>query len=347
MKKILLAIAAAWVLMCPAQNNIPSATLQHGASRTVFYGNSAFAAAYQAAADTLDVIYLSSGTFTNPGEIKKSITVYGVGFEADPETNVEPTCVQDAFYINPAEGAKVNGIHLEGIYFYSDFQVKAAVVDEQQQHVHHLTIVKCSFNNLTLSAATHDTNVRQCYIRGSVGGDGNNGNPAQNLILQNCFVAGRCCVNFPITAEKLSSCVIDHCILTSFNNNYHTAYHGPFTYTNSIIRTSYGSYVPAGGTVNGCVYSSNKLPDGVMGNNNYFITDFDLLFEDEASWNYSTERTFAVKENLVGLDGEPCGVAGGLGWHKYTSLPRVTEMSSTLSDDAKTLQVTIKADVPE
>ena len=154
MKKILLAIAAAWVLMCPAQNNIPSATLQHGASRTVFYGNSAFAAAYQAAADTLDVIYLSSGTFTNPGEIKKSITVYGVGFEADPATNVEPTAVRDNFIINPEEGSKTNGIHLEGIYFYNDFQVKAAVVSDQQQHVHHLTLVKCSFNNLALSATS-------------------------------------------------------------------------------------------------------------------------------------------------------------------------------------------------
>ena len=346
MKKILLAIAAAWVLMCPAQNNIPSATLQHGASRTVFYGNSAFAAAYQAAADTLDVIYLSSGTFTNPGEIKKSITVYGVGFEADPATNIEPTRVQDAFYINPAEGAKVNGIHLEGIYFYSDFQVKAAVVDEQQQHVHHLTIVKCTFNNLTLSAATHDTNVRQCYIRGSVGGGGNNGNPAQNLILQNCFIQGWCCINLPTTAEKLSSAVIDHCILTAAEE-YNDRRHGAFTYTNSIIRHSRYGFVASGATVNGCVYVSSSLPGGVMGNNNYFITNLSSIFTDANNWNYAAERTFAVSEELVGLDDTPCGVAGGLGWHKFTSLPRVTEMNSVLSDDAKTLQVTIKADVPE
>ena len=84
-----------------------------------------------------------------------------------------------------------------------------------------------------------------------------------------------------------------------------------------------------------------------MGNNNYFITNLSNIFTDANNWNYAAERTFAVSEELVGLDGTPCGVTGGLGCHKFTSLPRVTEMNSVLSDDAKTLQVTIKADVPE
>ena len=60
-------MAAISLLAAKAQNNeLPTATLQHGEQTMVFIGVDAFKNAYEAAADSGDVITLSSGLFNAP-----------------------------------------------------------------------------------------------------------------------------------------------------------------------------------------------------------------------------------------------------------------------------------------
>lgn len=353
MKKFLLLIAASATLVCGAQSytSVPSATLEHNGEVTVYYGAAAFAAAYQAAADTLDVIYLSAGEFNNPGVIQKSITVYGVGFETDPATSVLRTSIVGGLGITPAEGKKVGGCHFEGIWFDSDFRVNRVTVNEEDLHVYNTSLIRCGVNGaIRLQAPTHFTTIRQCRVTGNISGSGNdNYGAAQSLLITNCHIGGRI-FNFPVSVTNMSSVVVDHCVLSY--RVYADYYHGPYFYNNTIFTADYyGGQVSEGATLNYCVYyGRDNYPDRCSGVGNYFgIRDWANVFTepDKATPNYDETRTFAVKEELVGSDGTPVGVAGGFGWHKFPSLPRVTELSTALSEDAKKVTVTIKADVPE
>lgn len=324
---------------------VQSATLQHDGVETVYYGNGAFAAAYAAAADTLDVIYLSGGSFVNPGEIKKSITVYGAGFEADPDSPVQRTYVQGQFNLNPTEDTKVNGCHFEGICFESHINIQRVVIDEIDKHVYNIDFIKCEFQDLNINAVSHFVTVRQCYARGYI--RGNNVCAVQSLVIQNCFIGARV-YDFPTTVNALSSVLVDHCILP-YTYLYSSYEHGPYVYTNSIINGSHASgSVSSGATINGCLYiGHSELGDGRSGTANYFLNDWADVFTDGDNATYATTRTFEVKEDLIGVDGQPIGVVGGIGWRKFTSLPRVTDLETVLSEDGKSVKVTIKADVPE
>ncbi len=346
MKKLLLtasAVTLAFGMNAETYSSIQSATLQHEGTEQVFYGNGAFAAAYAAAADTLDVIYLSAGSFSNPGQIKKSITVYGVGFEADPESDIQRTYVAGDCVLNPdTDESNVNGCHFEGIAFEGNFNVNRVQVDGVDKHVHNLSIIKCETGHINLSAPTHYTTIRQSRLRGVLAG--NNTCAAQSLVAQNCFIQGRV-YNFPVTVDALSSVLIDHCILTldSYNQS-----HGPYVYSNCIVDAHHYTQIESGATINGTVYfGRNDLGVGKQGSGNYFLSNWAEVFTDAENIDYTAERTFTVNEELVGVDGEPVGVVGGKGWHKFTSLPRIKELGADLSEDGKTLTVTIKADVPE
>lgn len=353
MKKFFLICVAASAMMCQAQSYtaVQSATLQHGNEVTVYYGMGAFQAAYKAAADTLDVIYLSAGEFNNPGTIQKSITVYGVGFETDPATDVLRTSIAGDFNITPAEGLKVGGCHFEGLWINGSVIVNRVTVGEVDLPVYNTTLVKCGTGGgIYLYAPTHFTTIRQCRISGEIRGSGNdNWGSTNSLMINTCHIGGRIWA-FPMSVSQMSSVVIDHCILTY--RVYSDYYHGPYIYNNCIVTSDYyGGQISEGATINYTVYfGKSGLPGRSSGVNNYLgIKDWANVFTEEggATPNYGETRTFAVKEELVGSDGTPVGVAGGYGWHKFPSLPRVTKLDATLNDDATKVNVTIKADVPE
>ena len=85
MKKILLsllAFASFAAVQAQVENEMRTATLLHEGQTTVFSGVDALILAHNAAADTLDVITLSSGGF-NPIDITKSITLRGANLAND------------------------------------------------------------------------------------------------------------------------------------------------------------------------------------------------------------------------------------------------------------------------
>ena len=149
------------------------ATLQHGDQTLVFYGIDAFQQALSAAADTLDVITLSSGEFNPPYyRISGSITVYGAGFEDDETTGTNQTYINGDIYLQPADtededgniikgGKPVNGVHLEGLY------IGGGVYCENNNDVPicNLSIVKCHLlSGITFRAPSYNCTFRQSVI---------------------------------------------------------------------------------------------------------------------------------------------------------------------------------------
>ena len=96
------------------------ATLQHGDDISVFYGMNAFVEAH-AAAETGDIITLSSGTFV-PCDITKAITLRGAGCAIDTVANTNPTIFGGNIKLNVAD--TTNFLTIEGILFTNqvDFQ---------------------------------------------------------------------------------------------------------------------------------------------------------------------------------------------------------------------------------
>lgn len=89
------------------------ATLQHGDDVSVFYGQNAFVEAH-AAAETGDIITLSSGTFV-PCDITKAITLRGAGCAIDTVASTNPTIFGGNITLNVADTA--NFLTIEGMLF--------------------------------------------------------------------------------------------------------------------------------------------------------------------------------------------------------------------------------------
>ena len=159
MKKILLSIIAlCCTVAAGAQNSsqIVSAILQTDDETTQFYGADALKSAYNAAAQTGSVITLTTGQFNFSVDIKKSVAIYGVGFENDATPGVQRTIINGTIgFKADSDGNIVQNARLEGVYVNSSIYVN---------HSENLTIAKCQFTDLVIEGTgVGGMLVRQCY----------------------------------------------------------------------------------------------------------------------------------------------------------------------------------------
>ena len=342
MKKILLSIVA---LCCSvaagAQNSSQQQTaiLQTGDVTTIYYGVDAFKNAYNAAALEGSVITLTSGTFNSPNSIKKSVSIYGVGFEDNLTENVRKTYISSwlGFYAD-ADGNTVQNAKLEGVCVNGNICVN---------HSENLTIAKCQFGGLIIEGTEVDGMlVRQCYLTGGV--DGRN-NYIGNMIMKNCYVSGQI-VNLTSNSQAL----FDHCILRHYSGGDTPYLHAAAVYTNCIInnhdRYNEDPPIETGFTAENCIFFTTeanvKKRDGERINNKYGV-DFSTLFGDGVNnIDYSTARTFilATPGDYPGNDETPIGLTGGeYPWYKVPSTPYVKDLNATVS--GTDLNVTYEAGV--
>lgn len=225
MKKILLSIVAlCCTVVAGAQSTDQiSAILQKGEATTVYYGQDALKSACTAAEDG-SVITLSSGVFNDPGTIKKSISIYGIGWETDAD-GVVPTTVNGLSFETGNDETTLSNIVLEGIY------VKNVNVKQTDG----MTLRKCRFDGFNVNGNNaKNITVTQCY-----GGGVGCGNVAiDGLVFTNCYLTGR------VTSVSVESRVLfDHCIMTySYSWNWNDYSHSKATYTNCIITHGGGLY---------------------------------------------------------------------------------------------------------
>ena len=336
MKKILLSIIAlccTFVAGAQSTDQI-SAILQTDdgtpeGKTTVYYGQDALKSACNAAEDG-SVITLSSGVFNSPGTIKKSITIYGIGWEKDAD-GVLPTTVGGLDFQTGDDEISLQNIVLEGIYVNGTINVK---------QTDGMIVRKSRFNSFNVSGNNaKNIVVTQCY--GDAVGCG--GVDVIGLTFTNCYLTGR------VTNVKVGSLVIfDHCILTySYSYNWNDYSHSRATYTNSIITHNGGStdIITAGATAKYCIFIKDGLNANVLSENNWFSVDVNNLFSDGGTGvTYTTERTFTLTEEnqseYKGSDNKPVGIYN---WAKIPAIPYVKNLKAKV--DGTSLDVDYDAEV--
>ena len=333
MKKILLSIVAlCCTVVAGAQNNsseIQSAILQNGETTSIFYGANALKDAYTAA-ENGSIITLTSGTFTNPGNIMKSVSIYGAGFEDNATEGVKRTTISgDLIYLADTDGSNLLSPRLEGV-FTGTIKIK---------QVTNMTISKCQFNWLDVTGTgVENLLVRQCLF------DAVNGyNYVINgMAVKNCFLKN---YNRNLTAvSQVIQVEFDHCLLAY--DSYNTV-HSTALYTNSILRNSYlNNCIDDGSKAEKCIFYKSSLPVDVTSVDNWFdVYMDDRLFTDATNVSYNPEWTYTLKDSkYMGTDGTEVGINGGkYPWNKQPELPYVKNLSATV--DNTNLNVSYEAGV--
>lgn len=325
------------------QTDTPMATLQHGDQTQVFIGQEAFAQAVSAAADSADVITLSSGYFKSPGTIYKSVSVYGAGMEDDSITGIKATVISSHLSFQPGDktdddgntqkgAVHVNGVHLEGLDFGS-YEIYFNNLNNIPMQG--FTIVKCKFDALGFYAPCKDLAVRQCKF-------GNISYAGSKVSFSNVLVSNSHFSLLYLPSDSLSKNVqIDHCVATNTGNViYNVA-----LVTNSIL---YGSLYTGSTARNNIFLGSTGSNIQDLDTNWTGLKNAGVWAADGEDGSYSSSKSFELKypAKYVGTDGTEVGLHGGLyPWNKIPCTPRITksEIDATTSVDGK-LKVSITAE---
>ena len=320
MKKILLLIIAlCCTVVTGAQNSsqIVSAILQTGeGDPTVFYGANALKNACNAA-ENGSVITLTSGTFNSPGNITKSVSIYGVGFEDNLTEGMQKTYITgEISYSADSDGNPLQNIVLEGVHIESHIWVK---------EISGMTIAKCRFSYLEINGAgVEAVLVRQCYLNGLDG----RSNVVAGVAFKNSVLLDRI-VGIPVGSQVL----FDHCILTYWYRYSSAAYHAIGSYTNCIIFNNHGLEANSYAEKN-IFLQIPERHDNIISVNNWFGINVATLFSDGTTIDYAENRTFqlADPDTYKGTDGTPVGVTGGdYPWYKVPSIPYVKNLNATVN----------------
>ena len=325
MKKFLLSLMALGCMtMAQGQNDMWTATLQHGDQVTVFKTMNALIEAYNAAVDG-DVITLSEGTF-NSVTISKSITIYGAGFEDCDSTATRVTKISGTLNIGQS-GVNLNKVHIEGCYLGG---VSVGVNGSSETLVTSLCIKRCLFTGITFNnSPMQDFLLTENVIMGDV--VGNSQFTVESGQINNCYVQKRI-MYFNNCLDKIS---VDHCII------YGGAHTNVF-YTNDIFAYNDIYQFSTGINMQNCV----------LGGHSYYLTNatdcfFDVgvenIFTDGTNGVYSAERTFEIRQPdvWIGTDGTQIGIHGGTGWNKMPSIPSIKNLE--LNIEGPQLNVTFEA----
>ena len=315
---ILLVVALCYATATRAQNEVIGAILQTGDNVTMYYGVNALKDAYGAAAETGSVITLTAGTFNNPGTIKKSVSIYGVGFE-----NNQVTTINGILYIQSSSAeTMLDGVRIEGVMLSSTIYVK---------WVKNLVVSnsRCNYNFTVNGDNVQNVTVKQCYIIGNITGTAK----VDGLLFQNCYITGQ---NTYDNAEGRIQ--IDHCILTGDVTHYRALY------TNNIINSS--KRVAEGSTAQNNIFLNiASLDTSVLSDGNWFRPTLSTLFTDGTDLTYSVDRTYTLSspETYVGTDETPVGINGaGHTWKNRASTPVINSL--TLGVSGSTINVTYDAE---
>lgn len=326
MKKfIILAITLCSFSFAEAQNEKLTAILQHGDEATSFTGMDALKQAHEAAVDG-DIITLSEGAF-NSTDITKSVSIYGAGFEKDEAAGTAVTILKGLNIGNTDQA--ISNVRLEGVCVSGSIYLSF----KNTKTIEGLVITKCFINGgVIFYGRSINTEISQSVIKGNVYTD--NGGTAEGMLIQNCWLG-------TVAGFNASSSInANNCIITA-------DYGGAILYTNSILASYYtpSTAIAEGSVVKNCLCRRNLPGANRIVENCYVFQNFDEIFTDANDENYTSSRTFELKEpaTWLGTDGTQIGILGGKGFSKIPATPTVKNI--TLTVDGKVLKVDYKAEV--
>lgn len=321
MKKFLLSMMALGCMMAAqGQNDVVTATLQHGNELTVFKMANALNEAVNAAVDG-DVITLSEGVFNAAAIDGKSLTIYGAGFEDDDITGTRTTKINGQTNIS----GTISNLHIEGC---------VVSMGVSNCNIESLRVQNCNIGGISWSGSGTllDMMLYSNVITGNI--YGNSSFQFNSVVISNCYVGGEIAY-FP----TLSPVLIDHCVLNK--NGY-----GIYYYSNSIFAKNDIYILSAETVVKNCIFYANRSFYAIDQENCYFNIGSGI-FTDGDGGAYSADRTFEIQQPdvWIGTDGTQIGLHGGQGWSKIPRIPVIKSLG--LNVEGPTLKINYEAEVRE
>ncbi len=342
MKKLFLSLVAIMISTVIFAQSKLVATLTHGDQVTMFYGNSAFNAAHDAA-ESGDVIMLSGGEFTS-FTLTKAITVRGTGIDA-----AIPTRIMNYGMVISIPETDENKLSIEGVTFGDLLQIGGSFSSP--------VFLKCKFNSVVLY---DDYNNR-------------NNMSIQNAQFVNCIVSGS------FNPYGSSTVQMAHCYIENFSNEPDNS--TKILFQNSIIKGNFPSFYKSS-FINSILVTYNNGSDANLpaetvamncsallyyyyGGSLHYLnanpysnmqgseidcgtTTFENLFvsyKGEFSNSETFELTDDAKTTFLGTDGTQIGLYGGqYPYSPVPSYPRFTKFNvakQATADDKLSVEIEV------
>ena len=324
MKRIIFAICT---LLCAnvllAQEQL--AVLRHNDSTSVFYGQTAFKQAYNAATHG-DIITLSDGTFSTPSQIRKGITIRGKGACADSARRSTGTYFMENFIVQSLG----DSLHFEaeGIYF-NRFETSDS---------YDIKLTRCYIGNFSQRGGVQATNciITETNIIGTCG------TSYRNNTYINCVLIGGGSSYLPYYAT------CNNCIIFGKEDVPGVA-SGQFQYNNCIImRNSTINDTILYGIINNSVligftgvYHSAASGNVVMSRSDVFENWGGASFIDLKKYVLKS----SVSDSIQGFDGSEVGIFGGFmpfDWRpSYDIIKRFNVANRTTADGKLSVDIEV------
>lgn len=302
------------ILLCGLFTAFTFATAQKVALHSLsgvqhFTGVNGFIDAYNASVSG-DTIYLPGGGFNTPGNIDKSLLIFGAGHYPDSTQATAKTFINGSITVEEnADGFRMEGIHLFGSFNYG------------------------------YNMAVDNTILKYCYIEYDINVQGNLTNPTSNMMVLNCVIGGAVYLNNMQNAAVYNS-IIQNRILYSIGT----------VFENNILMFSYtggSAYFTIHGDNNICrnnifLNASNKAFTGVSNQayNNIFVTNpsygttpiesgnytpvpHSSIFINQSGYLFDYAHDYHLQDPVtyLGTDGTQVGIYGGVLGYKEGAVP--------------------------
>lgn len=285
-----------------------------------FYGASALTSAVNAAEPAGDIIVLSSGTFSNPGEIKKSVSIYGQGHEGP-----DRSYIQGKLSLRPSEAGSIDNIHLEGLYLENHFNI---LNDGDRSPISNLTVVKCHVTGMFFYMPSNNVVVRNCIIQGDLKTYPGS-YTATNMLIENCWKDGGSFNMFTSESTITVRNSIFNCrSISGFDNSTSFC---KATYENCVLA---GATLASGSSATNIVYlSTNASASEITSTGCWQANSIEDVFQNATSLVYEEGAIPAVKAEYVGTDNTPVGITGGnYPWSVVPSQPTINTETTLVKD---------------
>ena len=318
MRKLQIILTALMLMLSCIPGRSQTATLLHEDSEsheqtmTLFHGSGSLSNAIAAASASGDKIVLSQGTFSNPGEIKKSVSIYGQGHEGIATRSY----IQGKLQFRSTGAGSLDNIHLEGLYLESHFNL---LNDNERNAINNLTVVKCHVNGFFMYMNSDNIKFQNCVIQSDFRCYSGTF-VVTNLLLENCWKDGGIFAYFADGTDiTIRNSIIRNC------QTIHAA-----KYENSVVENCYFN----GGSLTNCAITNTSV-SGIPTTNCWIglnpITD---IFVNVSSLAYSEGIVPEVRSEYLGTDGTLIGITGGHSpWSVVPTQP-VIPYETTLVKDA-------------
>lgn len=313
MKPIAFLLSITFVFVFTLTQAQQKTALHSNGTVTIFDGQDHFKDAYNAAVDG-DTIYLPGGLITNYENLNKRLFIFGAGYNTDSASATGITQLSGNFYINGnADSSVIEGIYINGQLQFYNSNSTTNWVEVSRCRMHSI-----AFAGYGTNSATHNT-FRECVVDGTI-------NLAYSTYsnVTNCIVEGEIqygtyayiANNIFLFQSSSSSSRLMYAVDNSLiiNNIFFKSGSGygimrecdHNTLSHNII-----TYTPSAGT-------------NTFATNYYDVTSIDSIFVNQSGsqFDFAQDYHLIPGNNLIGNDGSPVGIYGGIYPFKDGMLPR-------------------------